>query len=797
MVRLSDLLADADLTLSPANLPEGADNGRYPIADGWSRVRGTEGKVVVWRRDCPVYVARKKNMAPPSGMRLLRGEQELDYAYSAYKGRRSGWVVDDYEIYVASKESPKEWSEPPTLVHETSSAIEARMNYEASGLAAAEFVQFQATIDDETRSGLLLPAPSSATFEVTLPEQPRLQFATAIAPGPYLEVKARAELSISVDGDEIWSSIQSLGGGWTDQSLDLTRWAGKTVELTLESQPKGDNLRDYVMFAAPRIVGAPSPVGPRRIVVIGLDTTRPDHIGIHGHERSTSPGMDRFAAQSVVFDNVWAPAPRTRPSFRSSTTGRWPLQAITAETFGEVVKRAGFNTGGVVANIHLTPKMGFADGFDYWFFENSAAADDQVDRALAWLRHNEHTDSFLFVHFMDPHLHYNAPRPYANRFVDEGEQGDLPDRFNRWLIYRQMQRDKLTEEQKIWIEERYDGEVAYLDAQLLRLFTELDRLPGRTMVIVHSDHGEEFWEHGAYEHNHSLYDELVRAILWVRPPGGLIDGPHRVSQPVSLVDIAPTIYDIVGAHPQHELDGTSLRPYLDAALEDDVPALSEALDARPLPIGHLMFDKERWAVVYDGHKYILHTMSGEEELYDLEADPAESKNLVEKDGIDLDVFREKLGEATGWPVGPGWRIRLSKLRGPITLELAGPPVAAGVIDPEAGLRKRANLEWGEVPDKLPEDVARVSVDDNRVHIEPGPEATGTIYVLGPTGFEGASVVSVDPPVQLRAGTVKAGQDSLLVQPGTLIVVQDTEAQALAEEQDQDAIDALRALGYVE
>jgi hypothetical protein len=210
-----------------------------------------------------------------------------------------------------------------------------------------------------------------------------------------------------------------------------------------------------------------------------------------------------------------------------------------------------------------------------------------------------------------------------------------------------------------------------------------------------------------------------------------------------------------------------------------------------------MFDKERWAVVFQDHKYVLHTMSGEEELYDLAADPQETKNLARKMRDELEPYRRQLAAATGWSVGPGWRVTIQHLQAPLVLTFATPPLEAGVIDPEAGRENRANLEFGEVPPLLVRDIATVEITGNDVRVTPGREPSGTVFVLGPAADAPSQArVGEGEPVPLTPGHVRVGETTLRVSTGTVIVVRDTEAQALAEEQDPEAIDALKALGYV-
>src|SRR6185503_4129121 len=131
----------------------------------------------------------------------------------------------------------------------TSVHSEARMNLVASGLSPAAFARFQTTIGAETREGILLPAPSKATFEIELPASPRLVFATAMAPSPVTAIDTVAKLRVRVDGKIVWEEARATADGFRDASVDLSAWSGKQVALTLESDPDGDAARDYAFFA--------------------------------------------------------------------------------------------------------------------------------------------------------------------------------------------------------------------------------------------------------------------------------------------------------------------------------------------------------------------------------------------------------------------------------------------------------------------------------------------------------------------------------------------------------------------
>ena len=161
---------------------------------------------------------------------------------------------------------------------------------------------------------------------------------------------------------------------------------------------------------------------------------------------------------------------------------------------GTTLSAAGFSTAGVVANVHLSPLLGMSAGYQHWDYHDGDIAENQVDRALAWLTARRTEDSFLFVHFMDPHVFYLAPGEHRDRFTEGLSPGGVPDRFNRWSIASREEVTPLTDEERAFIEARYDGELSYLDAQLGRLIHSTLALPGETLIILHSDHGEEFWE---------------------------------------------------------------------------------------------------------------------------------------------------------------------------------------------------------------------------------------------------------------------------------------------------------------
>lgn len=325
------------------------------------------------------------------------------------------------------------------------------------------------------------------------------------------------------------------------------------------------------------------------------------------------------------------------------------------------------------------------------------------------------------------------------------------------------------------------------------------------MVVLQSDHGEEFWEHGGYEHNHTLYQEVVHGLLWIIPPAGFGGGENHISAPTGVVDIVPTILDALGVAEsiRPPSDGISLAALVDGSRKEEADALLKTLKARRMPIGHLMYDKERWAVLADEHKYIIQTFSGKEELYDLRLDPKEQKNLIKQQTPEqMTHWYQALSEATGWPVGSGWHVRLLNAKAPFELHFSQ-PVEAQAVDPETGKTRRANIEWGESSPLGPSDVAvlHFNEDKTRLHVQPGKAQKGQIAVIAPPDTIVTLIVGEERGV-LENKSLVVGSVALKFVPGSVILPQDSIRNyvGLAEEKgaaNAENLAALQALGYVQ
>lgn len=413
-----------------------------------------------------------------------------------------------------------------------------------------------------------------------------------------------------------------------------------------------------------RAARLPSPPdGSRNVLFIVMDTVRASNLGLHGYARDTSPRLDRFARDAVVFERAIATAPWTLPSHASMFTGQWPHRLSTGwqtpldatyPTVAELLRDQGFWTVGFSANrLYASWEQGIDRGFlqyfDYTFSPGQCVMDstlgrtamhdkrvrerlgfrdalgrkrasDLTDEFLVWLQGHPQQRFFAFLNYFDAHSPYLPPEPYATLFADrrpdnldlELRRTDIPsDDFERMLA-------------------AYDGGIRYIDAEIGRILDALPKwgLDDNTIVVVVGDHGEEFGEHVVFDHANSLYRPGLQVPLLIRDP----QGPKqlRVTQPASIRDLAATFLDLANASSQSALPGDSLVRFYDAtpSSHESTVLLSEV--TRPVgPVRPFMpiAKGDMVSMVAGGLRYIRRG-DGHEELYDFDRDPWETNDLA-------------------------------------------------------------------------------------------------------------------------------------------------------------------------
>jgi arylsulfatase A-like enzyme len=455
------------------------------------------------------------------------------------------------------------------------------------------------------------------------------------------------------------------------------------------------------------------------VVLIVVDTLRADHLGCYGYPRRTSPRIDALAADAIRFERALSPSPWTLPALASLMTAlypalhgaripskvggaRWllgpsrfqPTSSLHASrtTLAEILQSRGFATLGLVRGSYPSKAFGFAQGFEEYRDNATPGIRWDVEEALAWLARRRPERFLVYLHAIEVHAPYapieisrfGAEAPGApldafraklleerNRFREfdfdpayrgavDGSLGNLREMAAAGPLLPRQDLERLVS--------LYDSEIAYTDYWIGRLIDGLEELGlyDEALLVLTSDHGEEFLEHGRLQHSFSYYEEVLRVPLLLRVPGA---GAGLVREPVSLIDVLPTVLDVLGIEVDLPFQGRSLRPLWQG----------RSLPAR-VHVGEASFEAGNKALLEGGWKYVRRG-SGQEELYHLEADPAERQNRCAAEPERCEALRQQLAE---------WEASTEALAG----ELALPPAEPAVI-PEATLEQLQALGYAE------------------------------------------------------------------------------------------------------
>jgi arylsulfatase A-like enzyme len=417
------------------------------------------------------------------------------------------------------------------------------------------------------------------------------------------------------------------------------------------------------------------------VIVISLDTTRPDHMSAYGYGRPTTPVLARLAREGTRFDAAHSSTSWTLPSHMSLFTGLPPglhdvnidfqVLAPDRRTMGEIFKDAGYRTMGVFSGPYVHGRYGFSRGFDYYErgtqdpmvfdltpAERAAEAGARehrshtevtsklvVDRAIALLRNSSADDNLLFLHFFDPHYDYKAPPRLAKAFCDPAYRGSLTgDEID---LRQDIWDNTLSAADKRQLQDLYDAELAWVDENIGRLVDELkaqDRLD-RTLIVFVADHGEEFYEHGRYGHRNGLSEQTLHVPLVVWGPGLGVPAGRTVEAEVANYDVLPTLVDYAGLPPEGTLDGRSLRPLIEGRALPPRPVSSALTFIPAKPLGYYSLYR---SILLEGMKVVdvaAVQWSAQEEkrlngpvlkeppesvrVYDVRADPLEQHDLAD------------------------------------------------------------------------------------------------------------------------------------------------------------------------
>jgi arylsulfatase A-like enzyme/Tfp pilus assembly protein PilF len=435
-----------------------------------------------------------------------------------------------------------------------------------------------------------------------------------------------------------------------------TAWVGLVAFVTSAAAAGGWWVWRRSDVHAGRANLGPLPGGIRpadlNVVLITLDTTRFDAIGSQGARAAATPALDRLAAEGVQFDQAVSAAPLTLPAHATIFTSQLPpvhgvrdnggyVLDSRHTTLAETLQQKGWQTAAFVGAFVLDSKWGLDQGFERYvddfdlskyqtisLGDVSRSGEQVADRALSWLSEPGRGRFFAWVHFYDPHAPYEPSEPYRSRYADRP----------------------------------YLGEIAYVDAQVDRLLRWLDTsgLARRTVVVAMGDHGEGLGDHQEGAHGFFVYDSTVRIPLIIRAPFERIPG-RRVHAVVRSEDVMPTVLAMVGLPPPAAVRGRSLLPLMTGEASDlDLDAYSESFYARY---------HYGWSALQSlrAGRYKL-IAAPRPELYDLQTDPHETRNLYEERraladrlGVELRRVAAQAAELPPAPLDPDTRERLAAL----------------------------------------------------------------------------------------------------------------------------------------
>ncbi|MBK9925997.1 MAG: sulfatase-like hydrolase/transferase [Anaerolineales bacterium] len=413
------------------------------------------------------------------------------------------------------------------------------------------------------------------------------------------------------------------------------------------------------------------------VLVIVVDTLRADHLSLQGYTRTTDPNLTRLASEGVLFENAYSTSSWTLTSHASLFTGRWPYEHKadggrtldnTYPTIAEALSARGYRTGAFNGNFEtVTKRWGFARGFahfedyyqtvpqltvssvygrflEYYVLHKVLNMEFKIDRlwaptinrsALNWIGQDSERPFFVFINYFDVHAPYISPD--RGMFSDLKNPGGL---VNTDWTTADIYNPKTPEQIQGEID-AYDGGIYYTDQQIQNLLDELKKrgVLENTIVMVTSDHGEMFGEHGLWEHHNSLYKPVIHVPLIIWQPKSIPQGV-RIPVAVSNASIPATLLDMLGYTDQKEFPGASLAelwtdPTAAAQWPDPIAEMAESSWVNP---NHLSIKGDMTSVISTDWQYIEHEFNGVE-LYNLNEDPDQEHNLAEQNPTVLDELK--------------------------------------------------------------------------------------------------------------------------------------------------------------
>jgi arylsulfatase A-like enzyme len=525
----------------------------------------------------------------------------------------------------------------------------------------------QPVLDATVRPSFLLIPRTAITFQETrVPASGRFRCAFGVR-GRYRQALKAVLTANEPAGEthEIFREHLNLRPEtWIHLERDLSRLSGRvlTFKLTVTWAGAQDPVQSppLVFFGAPMLYSSPEPLDEARdrkkynVIIVSLDTLRADRLGCYGNPLPVSPAIDRLAAGSTLFECVYAHAPYTHSSHASLFSSLYPsahgvlasTDSVPAELtlLPEILAREGWMTASFNGGGYVSHEFGFHQGFDlycevdplgdqYTLGKPLAAnrftdgSRDSLNRALAWVESMRAQRFFLFLHTFIVH-DYLPPESWAEVFNKDCPGGLEASSENVRKVFQAYFEDcKLEADQLQFMNNMYNATIRAADdmvAELVHRLTSLDLLE-KTVLVISSDHGEEFLEHGFLAHGKAVYDESIRVPLIIRVPG--MAGGNRVKTRVGQVDLLPSLLELLKIEGPETMQGRSFLPLMRGESGPNRTILSEVKMPRI---------SDRACIISDGWKFIEGSMDeslyykppAPERLYYLPEDPGEKNNRI-------------------------------------------------------------------------------------------------------------------------------------------------------------------------
>jgi len=470
----------------------------------------------------------------------------------------------------------------------------------------------------------------SVRYNLGFPARSLLTFGMGVAYAGDGEMPGWYHLVVRVDGrvvDERKLNPRALRG-FRDISLVLPG-KGNTLAFELQLTDRDDH---PIAKPASLLLGVAEPIvhdlesygRSKGILLISIDTLRRDHVGAYGYDRPTTPQLDALAREGILCEDAVSTSSWTLPAHLSMLTSLDPGAHggvdlrhgfnHSVDTLPALLRKGGYATEAVTSHLYVSEAYGVDDGFDHLDFRQDRKATDVADRAMDILDRVGDRPFFLFLHFYDPHWHYDPPE-HTLRIFEKSYSGTIT---GIWQDFKNRNRSTTSAADLAHLLALYDGEIRYTDDEIGRILSHLRErnLERGTLVVVTSDHGEEFLDHGSWEHQKTLYEELIRVPLILRGPG---IKPRREKAQASLLDISPTILAWARMSPPTTQRGQSILSPL--AVREAYSETDHTVDGTRK--ASLRAGQGRWKLILslakDGESL------QQEEWYDLAADPTEKR----------------------------------------------------------------------------------------------------------------------------------------------------------------------------